>query len=95
MDALEQEVIEKFHQLDKAAQQRVREVILRATEPPTPFDYAAWWAEVEALNITMRPDASGRIPSASELVNEVREERDADILRSIGFGDSAGEHPTE
>ena len=91
MNALEQEIIEKFRLLDSDAQKRVRALIGRETETESAaFDYDAWWAEVEALNITLRPDADGHVPTASELVNEVREERDAEILRSIGFGDSAG-----
>ena len=32
MNMLEREVIEKFHQLDKAAQQRVRTVVVGATQ---------------------------------------------------------------
>ena len=94
MSTLEREVIEKFYQLDKDAQKRVRDII--AQEPVesanrSTFDYDAWFAEVEALQIELRPDASGRVPSASDLVNEVREERDAEILRSIGFRNSAGD----
>lgn len=96
MSTLEREVIEKFHQLDKAAQKRVRELIERESEDETDsqtarFDFDAWWAQVESARITLSPDASGRIPTASDLVNEVREERDADILRSLGFRDSAGD----
>jgi hypothetical protein len=92
MTSLEHEIIEKFQQLDKDAQQRVRALIDRELETTdkAAFDYDAWFAEVEAAQISLRPDASGRTPSASDLVNEVREERDADILRSIGLGDSAG-----
>ncbi|MFQ3645868.1 MAG: hypothetical protein SNJ80_02950 [Anaerolinea sp.] len=75
MDALEQEVIEKFHQLDKAAQQRVREIILRETEPTAPFDYAAWWAEVDALQaaIKARIGSTGTV-GALGLLDELREE---------------------
>ena len=95
MSILEREVIEKFRQLDEDARKRVRALIEREAESEpdaqtTKFDFDAWWARVEAARITLRPDASGRTPTASDLVNEVREERDADILRSLGFRDSAG-----
>lgn len=76
MNTLEQEVIEKFHQLDKAAQKRVRELIAQETEPPAEsFDYDAWWAEVEALqaDIRARIGDSGTIGSQS-LLDELREE---------------------
>ena len=48
-----------------------------------------WLAEAEAARITLRPDTHGHVPSASDLVNEVRDERDAQILRSLGYGESA------
>ncbi len=70
MSTLEREVIDKFRQLDRDAQRRVREMIDREID----FDFDAWWARVEAVRIK----AHGQ--SASDLVNEVREERDADIL---------------
>ena len=97
MSTLEREVIEKFHQLDKAAQKRVRDLIIQETGSAeqadvSGFDYDAWWAEVETAQITLRPDVGGCIPTASELVNEVREERDADILHSLGLRGSTGEH---
>lgn len=96
MSTPEREVIEKFYQLDKDAQARVRALIAHSegmSDQPgqKPFDYESWLAQIEAARITLRPDASGRVPSASDLVNDVREERDADILRGSGFGNSAGD----
>lgn len=80
MSALENEVIEKFHQLDKAAQKRVRELILQETESvgqaDTPgFDYDAWWAEVENLqaDIRKRIGDTGTVGALS-LLDELREE---------------------
>ena len=92
MSILEQEIIEKFQQLEIDAQQRVLQSLAQRLQQAekTPFDFIAWLEDAEAARITLRPDASGHAPSASELVNEVREERDGDILRSIGLGDSAG-----
>lgn len=51
----------------------------------------AWLAEAEAVRLTLRPDASGHTPTASDLVNETREESDADILRSIGLRNPSGD----
>ena len=97
MSALEKEIIEKFHQLQPAAKQRVlalieQEVAEEAGQADAAaFDYALWFREVEAIRLTLRPDASGHSPTASELVNEAREERDAELLGSIGLRDSAGD----
>lgn len=54
MSTLEREVIEKFHQLDKEANKRVRELIVQETDltretDASAFDYAAWFREVETL----------------------------------------------
>lgn len=77
MDALEQEVIEKFHQLDKAAQQRVREIILRETEPPAPFDYAAWFRRMEALRSRLQP-SSRQASTPIDVVSILRNIRDGE-----------------
>jgi hypothetical protein len=90
MSALEKEIIEKFRQL--APESRVRVLTTLQEEVAShQVSLAAWLAEAEAARITLRPDASGHVPSASELVNEAREERDAAILRSLGLRDSAGD----
>lgn len=80
MGTLEREVVEKFHQLDKDAQKRVRELIVQETDLTGPanasaFDYDAWWAEVEALqaDIRARIGDTGTIGSLS-LLDELREE---------------------
>lgn len=90
MSALEQEIIEKFRQL--APQDRARLLSTLQNEVTSQqISLAAWLSEAEAVRLTLRPDASGHIPTASELVNEAREERDADLLRSIGLRDSTGD----
>jgi len=94
MSALEHEIIGKFRLLDKAAQQRVREVIVQETDEEAakaPFDFEAWKADIEAVRIILRPNEHGHTPSASDLVREVREERDAELLSSIGLGDSTSD----
>lgn len=89
MSALEEEIIEKFRQL--TPENRVRMLsVLQEEMTIQQVDLATWLAEAEAVRLTLHPDASGHIPTASELVNEAREERDADILRSSGLRDSVG-----
>jgi hypothetical protein len=89
MSALEKEIIEKFRQL--APESRLRMLsTLQAEATSQQVSLAAWLAEAEVVSLILRPDASGHVPTASELVNEAREERDADILRSIGLRDSTG-----
>lgn len=91
MSILEQEIIDKFQRLESEAKRRVLQSLTEHVQQAErePFDVSAWLAETDAVRITSRTDSTGQMPSASELVNEVREERDDDILRSIGFGDSA------
>jgi hypothetical protein len=85
MSTLEREVIEKFRLLDEGARKRVLDLIERETHgaagahAPT-FNFDAWWAQVEAARITLPPDSSGHVLAASELLAQIREERDADIL---------------
>jgi hypothetical protein len=87
MSALEQEIIEKFRQLDDTSKRRVLDSL--ASDLQDTFDYEGWWAEVAAARIS----TAGHVPAASDLVNEVREERDANLLRSSGRRDSAGDGP--
>jgi hypothetical protein len=86
METLEREIIEKFRQLEPAGQARVLSVLqteTQAREEAEPFDREKFLAELDEVAIELQPDASGRVPSVAEMVNEVREERDADILRSL------------
>lgn len=90
MSALEDEIIEKFHQL--TPENRLR--LLSTLQEEATFQQVSlksWLAEAEAVRFTPRPSVDGHILTAAELVNEAREERDADILRSLGFRDSAGD----
>jgi len=76
MSALEQEIIDKFRQLDHSARQRVLATIEREAEPEqVAFDYAAWWAEVDTLqaDIRSRIGESGTVGALS-LLDELREE---------------------
>jgi hypothetical protein len=92
MRALEHEIIERFRLLDREAKQRVQVLIAQEIADDQPqgaadFDMDRWLAQMDAIRV-----ASGEHTStASEMLNEIREERDADILRSIGFRDTAGD----
>jgi hypothetical protein len=84
MSAIEKEIIEKFQQL--APENRVRLLsTLQAEVASSQISVETWLAEAEKVRVTLRPDADGHVPTASELVNEAREERDADILFGMGF----------
>lgn len=75
MSALEQEILEKFRLLDKAAQQRVQAEINRETERV--FDFEAWLTRVRSLQQTMRTQygADHRVDVVN-LLREVREEEE-------------------
>lgn len=72
-DVLEQEIIEKFRQLEPNAKQRVLQTL--ADTAQSSFDYDAWWAEVEALqaDIRSRIGDTGTVGALS-LLDELREE---------------------
>ncbi|NJL54767.1 hypothetical protein HC928_05905 [bacterium] len=75
MSALEHEVIEKFHQLDEAAQQRVRQIILQDTSSRSPFDFDAWSREVEAIRADIRATHGGQQPAIDgvEMLRGIRD----------------------
>ena len=91
MSIAEREIIERFRQLEPKSQARVLAALQEEVVGEREFSVEEWLQEVEQVQFSLRPDASGHIPSASDLVNEVREERDADILHSLGFRDIAGD----
>jgi hypothetical protein len=73
MSALEQEIIEKFHLLEPAAKRRVLETL--TLDADAAFDYDAWWAQVEALQSSIRARlGTGETVGAQALLDELREE---------------------
>lgn len=52
MSALEREIVEKFHQLDASAKQRVLESL--TSDLHAQFDYAGWHKQADALQARMR-----------------------------------------
>lgn len=83
MSALEQEIIEKFHQLQPAAKERVRALIEQeaasAVEEPdaSAFDYAAWFRDVETLRQQIHADHEDKLPSV-DVVGMLRDIRDGE-----------------
>jgi hypothetical protein len=83
MSALEQEIIEKFHQLQPAAKRRVRavidqEVILESeTVSAAEFDYAGWVRNIEALREEIRRTRGDTLPP-TDVVGLLRDLRDGE-----------------
>ena len=73
LSALEQEIIDKFQQLDTRAKQRVLAHLGNAMR--SSFDYANWWADIEALQNEMRARLGDQATTgALSLLDELREE---------------------
>lgn len=71
MSLLEKEIVEKFQQLDKAAKERVLDILLQT--PSKTFDYDQWWSEVDALQAQMRARlGEDAIIGAVDLLAELR-----------------------
>jgi hypothetical protein len=82
MSALEREIIEKFHQLDKDAQKRIRELIDQETgsekrAAPSAFDYDAWFRDTEKLRQEIRISHGNKLPPM-DVVGLLRDIRDGD-----------------
>jgi hypothetical protein len=78
MSALEQEIIEKLHQLQPNAQRRILAVIEQElTSEAPPFDYEAWFQEVEALRQQIRTSHGDLLPDI-DVVGMLRDLRDGE-----------------
>jgi hypothetical protein len=83
MSTLEREIIEKFHQLQPAAKQRVRALIEQdmasEVEPAdaSAFDYAAWFHDIEALRQQLRSSHADKLP-AVDVVGMLRDIREGE-----------------
>lgn len=80
MSALEQEIIEKFHQLQPAAKQRILALIeqevaleVKAADAST-FDYAAWFGAVKTLRQQIQTTRGGNV----DVVGMLRDIRDGE-----------------
>jgi len=83
MSALEQEIIEKFQQLQPAEKQRVRALIEQEMDSEarlpdaSTFDFGAWAGTVEAVRQKIRADNDGKLP-VIDVVDMLREIRDGE-----------------
>ena len=66
MTTLEQEIIENFHKLDGAAQQRVLKQLHASATVPA-FDFTAWQARVVVLGTHVAPG-----PHAVDVLQAIR-----------------------
>ena len=74
MNALEQEIIDKFQRLNKESKQRVLRRLTDTTQ--TTFDYSTWWAEVDQLQTDIRSHlGDDEFVGGLSLLDELREVR--------------------
>jgi hypothetical protein len=73
MSALEQEIIQKLHNLDEEKQKRVLAFI--STIQPEPFDFISWLREVETLQTELAAKyGKNHTFGTLDLLDELREE---------------------
>lgn len=82
MSALEREIIEKFHQLQPAAKQRVRALIeqeaaLVEQADVSAFDYDSWFRDVKTLREQIRASQGDKLPPM-DVVGMLRDIRDGE-----------------
>lgn len=79
MNALEREIMEKFHQLQPAAKQRIRALIEQETAETESFefDYDGWFRTIETLRQYIRTSQSDMMASV-DVVGMLRDIRDGE-----------------
>ena len=77
MNTLEQEIIDKFRQLDQEAKQRVRALIVQQEADTAVLDFDTWAAEVETIRQQILASHGDQFPEISVV----------DILRDIRDGE--------
>jgi len=88
MSIVENEIIAKFRELDINTQINLLETLQHEVKSPI-FDAKTWLEDIRKIRHQIDLERIGQppMPSATDILNELREERDEQILRSIGFGD--------
>ncbi len=77
MNALEQEIINKFNQLDEDAQQRVRAHISKTPQSgSSTFDYETWASDVEAIRRRMGANAETQAVDVVGILRGIRDGED-------------------
>lgn len=83
MSALEEEILSRFYLLDQTAKERVlarleQETAIQKTQPEKkPFDYSAWFADIEQLREQIRTNHGGVFPDI-DVVGILRDIRDGE-----------------
>ena len=77
MTLLEREIIEKYHQLDSEAQKRVRDHINQDVHHDAPFDYDAWFDEINAIRAKIIAER-GNVFAEMDAIAMLREIRDGE-----------------
>jgi hypothetical protein len=83
VSTLEREIMEKFHQLQPAAKQRVRALIEQETASEVEraegfaFDYDVWFRDVETLRQQIRTNQTNKQPPL-DVVGMLRDLRDGE-----------------
>lgn len=82
------DIIAMFRLLDQESQQYVIRLLQQELHNP-PLSLGEWLEMVKAIAITP-PETTGAPPTTSlDVLDEVREERDETIIRSVGRGRAA------
>ncbi|NUQ05389.1 MAG: hypothetical protein HUU31_15990 [Anaerolineae bacterium] len=79
MTALEQEIIDKFHRLDRDARRRIRALIDQEVDTDdTLFDYAVWFRDVESIRQQIRTAHGGVFPviDVVSILRDIRDDED-------------------
>ncbi|MAS32765.1 MAG: hypothetical protein CL610_02085 [Anaerolineaceae bacterium] len=83
MSALENELITLFRKMDSKQQLQLVENIRKDLEHPS-LSLGAWLQNAEVLRARLEAKyGANHFPSAVDILNQVREERDDDILNSL------------
>lgn len=94
------EQLEVFKEIQQHYQQGA---ILLSSEPteyrligatsPDEFDGLQWLENIRQIRHRIDLERAGKppMPPIADFINELREERDEEILRSLGFGDFSGD----
>lgn len=90
MSVVEEEILAKFHQLDINTQINLLETLQNVVKQPS-FDAKSWLEDIRQIRRQIDLERAGKppMPSVADLINELREERDEQILRSLGFMDTS------
>lgn len=87
------EIQQHYHQGEFILGSDPQEYQLMGTTNPDNFDGLQWLENIRQLRHRIDLERAGKppMPSIADFINELREERDEEILRGLGFGDFSGD----